>query len=167
MRSGFLSGTLLIILLCPTAASSLRAQRRDGADPRARLEALKDEAVQGVEARAELVQRVVDQIFSYGELGFQEIETSRYLIALLRREGFAVDTGVAGIPTAWVARWGQGRPVIALGSDIDGIPQASQVPGVACRLPLVEGAPGHGEGHKSGQAVNLAVAPITHAAAVA
>lgn len=158
MRSGFLSGTLLIILLCPTAASSLRAQRRDGADPRARLEALKDEAVQGVEARAELVQRVVDQIFSYGELGFQEIETSRYLIALLRREGFAVDTGVAGIPTAWVARWGQGRPVIALGSDIDGIPQASQVPGVACRLPLVEGAPGHGEGHNSGQAVNLAAA---------
>ena len=111
-----------------------------------------------MDAHAGLVQRVVDQLFSYGELGFQEIETSRYLVGLLRREGFAVDTAVAGIPTAWVARWGEGKPVIALGSDIDAIPQASQVPGVACPLPLVPGAPGHGEGHNSGQAVNLAAA---------
>ena len=111
-----------------------------------------------MDARAGLVQRVVDQLFSYGELGFQEVETSRYLVGLLRREGFRVDTGVAGMPTAWVARWGSGRPVIALGSDIDAIPQASQVPGVACPMPLVPGAPGHGEGHNSGQAVNLAAA---------
>ena len=123
-----------------------------------RLESLKAEAVRDVESKATLVQRIVDQLFSYGELGFQEFETSRYLVALLRKEGFAVDTGVAGIPTAWVARWGQGKPVLALGSDIDAIPQASQVPGVACRMPLVEGAPGHGEGHNSGQAVNIAAA---------
>jgi aminobenzoyl-glutamate utilization protein B len=123
-----------------------------------RLDSLKQEAVREVEARAGLVQRIVDQLFSYGELGFQEFETSRYLVDLLRREGFSVDSGVAGIPTAWVARWGRGRPVLALGSDIDAIPQASQVPGVACRLPLVEGAPGHGEGHNSGQAVNIAAA---------
>ena len=111
-----------------------------------------------IDARADLVQRVVDQLFSYAELGFQEVETSRYLVGLLRREGFRVDTAVAGMPTAWVARWGSGRPIIALGSDIDAIPQASQVPGVACPLPLVPGAPGHGEGHNSGQAVNLAAA---------
>ncbi len=54
-----------------------------------------------------MVQRVVDQLFSFGELGFQEIETSRYLVDVLRREGFTVDTGVAGMPTAWVARWGR------------------------------------------------------------
>ncbi len=123
-----------------------------------RLDSLKREAVRDVEGRAGLVQRIVDQLFSYAELGFQEFETSRYLVDLLRREGFGVDTGVAGMPTAWVARWGRGRPVLALGSDIDGIPQASQVPGVACRLPLVEGAPGHGEGHNSGQAVNIVAA---------
>jgi aminobenzoyl-glutamate utilization protein B len=111
-----------------------------------------------VEARAGLIQRIVDQLFSYGELGMQEVETSRYLVDLLRREGFRVDTAVAGIPTAWVARWGRGRPVIALGSDVDAITQASQVPGVACPMPLVPGAPGHGEGHNSGQAVNLAAA---------
>jgi aminobenzoyl-glutamate utilization protein B len=146
---------LLAVLLLPPAAPSVEAQARG---PEARLEALKGEAAREVDARAGLVQRVVDQLFSFGELGFQEVETSRYLVGLLKREGFSVDTGVAGIPTAWVARWGQGRPVIALGSDIDGIPQASQVPGVACRMPLVQGAPGHGEGHNSGQAVNLAAA---------
>ena len=124
----------------------------------ARLDSLKAEAVRAVEARSDLVQRIVDQLFSYGELGFQEVETSRYLVGLLRREGFRVDSGVAGIPTAWVARWGVGRPVVALGSDIDAIPQASQAPGVACRRPVVPGAPGHGEGHNSGQAVNLAAA---------
>ena len=51
-----------------------------------------------------------------------------------------------------MATWGSGKPVIALGSDIDGIPQASQKPGVACHEPMIEGAPGHGEGHNSGQA---------------
>src|SRR5712671_683051 len=84
---------------------------------------------------------MVDQIFSFAELGFQETETSRYLVDLLRKNGFTVREGYAGIPTAWVATWGSGKPVIALGSDIDGIPQASQLPGVACRAPLVPGAP--------------------------
>jgi aminobenzoyl-glutamate utilization protein B len=157
---GLLPGALLAILLCLRPATVLGAQEGRGPDADARLEALKDEAAKEVDARAALVQRVVDQLFSFGELGFQEVETSRYLVGLLRREGFRVDTGVAGIPTAWMARWGQGHPVIALGSDIDGIPQASQVPGVACRLPLIEGAPGHGEGHNSGQAVNLAAAVV-------
>ena len=141
----------LLLALLPLAAPPAPAQS-------GRLDSLKQEAVREVEARAGLVQRIVDQLFSYGELGFQEVETSRYLVDLLRREGFTVETGVAGMPTAWVARWGRGRPVLALGSDIDGIPQASQVPGVACRLPLVAGAPGHGEGHNSGQAVNIAAA---------
>ena len=156
--SGFVTGALLAALLGSIATPSLWAQRRERAGVEVRLDALKATAAREVDARAALVQQVVDQIFSFGELGFQEVETSRYLVALLRREGFAVDTGIAGIPTAWVARWGSGAPVIALGSDIDAIPQASQVPGVACRLPLVPGAPGHGEGHNSGQAVNLGAA---------
>src|SRR5881398_1442277 len=59
------------------------------------------------------------------------------------------------MPTAWMATWGTGKPVIAIGSDIDGIPQASQKPGVAYHDPIIEGAPGHGEGHNSGQAVNI------------
>src|SRR5947209_1044936 len=77
---------------------------------------------------------------------------------MLEKEGFKVDKGVAGIPTAWIATWGEGKPVIALGSDIDCIPQASQKPGVAYHDPLVEGAPGHGEGHNSGVPLNIIAA---------
>jgi aminobenzoyl-glutamate utilization protein B len=57
-----------------------------------------------------------------------------------------------------VARWGSGKPVIALGSDIDDIPQASQKPGVAYHDPIVAGAPGHGEGHNSGLPLQITAA---------
>src|SRR5437867_2280511 len=123
-----------------------------------RLASLKQEAVRDVAGRAQFTQQMVDQIFSFAELGFQETETSRYLVDLLKKNGFTVREGVAGIPTAWVATWGTGKPVISIGSDIDDIPQASQKPGVACHAPLIEGAPGHGEGHNSGQAVNITAA---------
>src|SRR4029434_2627440 len=68
--------------------------------------------------------------------------------------------GVAGMPTAWVATYGSGRPGIAFMSDIDCIPRAPQKPGVAYHDPLIEGAPGHGEGHNSGQAVNVTAALV-------
>ena len=125
-----------------------------------RVAKLKQEALTEVEKMRVFTQQMVDQIFSFGELGFQEVETHRYLVDLLRKNGFAVEEGVAGIPTAFMASWGSGKPVIALGSDIDGIPQSSQKPGVAYRDPIVEGAPGHGEGHNSGQAVNITAALV-------
>ncbi len=126
----------------------------------ARVTALKTEAAAEVEKLKDFSQQMVDQLFSYGELGFQEFESSTYLVNVLRKNGFQVETGVAGMPTAFMATWGNGKPVIALGSDIDGIPQSSQKPGVAYRDPLVEGAPGHGEGHNSGQAVNITAAIV-------
>jgi aminobenzoyl-glutamate utilization protein B len=128
------------------------------APPNPRLEALKKELVADIDGRATFTQQMVDQIFSFGELGFQEFETSKYLVDLLRKEGFTVEEHYLGIPTSFVATWGSGKPVIGLGTDIDGIPQASQKPGVACRSPLVPGAPGHGEGHNSGMAVNITAA---------
>src|SRR5262249_10097282 len=62
--------------------------------------------------------------------------------------------------TAWFATWGSGKPVIAIGSDIDDIPQASQKPGVAYHDPIIEGAPGHGEGHNSGVPLNITAALV-------
>ncbi len=97
-------------------------------------------------------------VFSFGELGFQEFETSKYLTTILKQNGFTIQEGIAGIPTAWTATWGSGKPVIALGSDIDDIPQASQKPGVAYHDPMIEGAPGHGEGHNSGMPLQIAAA---------
>ena len=122
------------------------------------LDALKQEALSKVDARQQLVQQMVDQIFSYGELGFQEIETSKYVTGILEKNGFKIERGVAGIPTAWVATYGSGKPVIAFITDIDCIPRASQKPGVAYHDPIIEGAPGHGEGHNSGMAVNVTAA---------
>ena len=123
-------------------------------------DAYNERLLRDVEAMQKQTQVINDMLFSFGELGFQEHETAKYLTALLEKEGFKVERGISGIPTAWMAAWsnGTGKPVLALGSDVDGIPQASQKPGVAYRDPIVEGAPGHGEGHNSGQAVNITAA---------
>lgn len=129
-----------------------------GAQSTTKTDALKADLLGQIDGMKKQTQVMVDQIFSYGELGFQEFETSKYLTGLLEKEGFKVQRGVAGIPTAWTAAFGSGKPVIALGSDIDCIPQASQKPGVAYHDPLIPGAPGHGEGHNSGQALNITAA---------
>ena len=124
------------------------------------IEAFKAEAAREIDAKAKMIQEMVDQVFSFGELGMQEFETSKFLTGVLEQNGFTVQRGVAGMPTAWVARWGSGKPVIAMGSDLDGIPKTNQKPGVAYRDTIVGGAPGHGEGHNSGQALNIAAALV-------
>jgi len=146
---------LLVVLILGASAPSLLSAQAD-----ARLESLKAEALGMVEDDAKMVQEIVDMLFSFGELGMQEFETQRYLTGILEEHGFAIELGVAGMPSAWTARWsnGTGEPVIALGSDVDGIPQSNQKPGVAYRDPILSMAPGHGEGHNSGQAVNIVAA---------
>ena len=145
----------LAIVVSGVASSALTAPITP-----AKLKTLKAQAVASVESRAKLSQVMNDQIFSYGELGFQEIETSRYITGVLEENGFTVARGVSGIPTAWTATWTNGKdgPTIAFGSDIDCIPKASQKPGVPWHDPIVPGAPGHGEGHNSGQALNVVAA---------
>ncbi|HUQ80936.1 MAG TPA: amidohydrolase [Gemmatimonadaceae bacterium] len=126
--------------------------------PDPRMDRLKAEIAAAIDGKAKMAQQMVDQVFSFGELGMQETETSKYLAGILEQNGFTVERGVAGIPTAWVAKWGSGAPIIALGSDIDGIPQASQKPGIASRDRMISGAPGHGEGHNSGVPLNILAA---------
>lgn len=121
---------------------------------------LKKEAAAAVDARAKMVQQAVDQIFSYAEPGFQEVKSTKYIADILEANGFKIEWGIAGIPTAFKATWGEGGPLIALGSDIDGLLGLSQYPGKAKLTPMVEGAPGHGEGHNSGM-------PLIAAAAIA
>jgi aminobenzoyl-glutamate utilization protein B len=124
------------------------------------LEDLKKQALAAIDGRQTFTQQMVDQIFSYAELGFQERETSRYVTDILEKNGFKVEHGVAEIPTAWIATYGSGKPVIAFISDLDCIPRASQKPGVAYHDPIIEGAPGHGEGHNTGSAVNVTAALV-------
>jgi len=144
MRSLALLLTLNILLV-----SAAGAQDAD---------ALRQEVAERVDGRAKLVQEVVDSIFSFSELGYQEHETTEYLKGILEEHGFEVRVGVSGMPSAFVAEWGEGEPVIGLMADIDGLPETSQRPGVAARDPLIPGGPGHGEGHNAGQAVQVAAA---------
>jgi aminobenzoyl-glutamate utilization protein B len=123
------------------------------------IDKLKTEVAQIVESNEKQTQVMIDKIFSFAELGFQEFESSKYLTGILRQNGFDIVEGVSGIPTAWFATWKQGDgPTIALGSDVDDIPKASQYPGVAYHKPMVEGAPGHGEGHNAGIPLNITAA---------
>ena len=136
-----LIGVLIILTISVRLAGQADAQY---------ISKLKKAVETGVEDRAKMAQVMVDKVFSYAELGFQEVETSNYLTSILKENGFEIEFGISGVPTAWWAKWGNGKPVIALGSDLDCIPKASQRPGVAYHDPIVEGAPGHGEGHNSG-----------------
>ncbi|HEX3867042.1 MAG TPA: hypothetical protein VHV78_09825, partial [Gemmatimonadaceae bacterium] len=137
-------------LILPTFAAAQRG--RGGADDRPevtfpvtipaddpRIVNLKKDAMHLVDSMATFTQQMVDEVFSFGELGMQEEETSKYLTGILEKNGFKVTRGIAGIPTAWVAVWGSGKPVISLGSDVDDIPQANQTPGVGYHDVLVAG----------------------------
>jgi len=124
------------------------------------LEDLKKQALDLADSEARLTQQIVDSIFSFSELGFQEYDTAEYVTGLLEKNGFKVERGVAGMPTAFVASWGSGKPVIGFMADIDGLPETSQKPGVVHRAPLIENGPGHGEGHNSQQAVNVTAAIV-------
>ncbi|MBA4072958.1 MAG: amidohydrolase [Gemmatimonas sp.] len=162
-----IAGTLAAVGLALTLPLPLAAQRPSSSAADSlkyvypvspALEALKAEAAKRVDAKAKLIQEMVDQVFSFGELGMQEFETSKYLTGILEQNGFKVERGVGGMPTAWVARWGSGKPVISLGSDIDGIPKTNTKPGVGYREEYLQGAPSHGEGHNSGVPLNIAAA---------
>lgn len=141
-----------LLLLSGTAFAQKKYSKKQ-------IEKLKNEASEIVLNNHKQTQVMVDKIFSFAELGFQEEESSKYLTGLLEENGFEIKTGISGIPTAWLATWSNGEgPTIALGSDVDCIPKASQYPGVAYHKPMVEGAPGHGEGHNAGIPLNISAA---------
>jgi aminobenzoyl-glutamate utilization protein B len=148
----------LLYLACAMALiiTPLKAQKKFS---KKKIENLKNEVTEIVQANHKQTQVMVDKIFSFAELGFQEYESSKYLTGILAENGFEIESSVSGIPTAWFATWSNGDgPVIALGSDVDCIPKASQYPGVVYHKPMVDGAPGHGEGHNAGIPVNITAA---------
>jgi aminobenzoyl-glutamate utilization protein B len=156
IRTGRLANLPPLLVLAAAGAVVLAAQATSPPP----VDALKQAAREMVEARRSSTQQMVDSIFSFAELGYQERNTAEYVVSTLQREGFAVERGVAGLPTAFVATWGRGKPVIGFIADIDGLPETSQKPGVAYHAPLIEGGPGHGEGHNAGQALNVTAAIV-------
>ena len=97
-----------------------------------------------------------DSVFYFGELGMQEHETARLLCELLEENDFTIERNLAGFPTGFCASWGKGGPVVAVHTEYDANPDNSQKAGVTEPACIVEGAPGHCEGHNSNAAVMVA-----------
>ncbi len=92
-------------------------------------------------------EQVSRQIWDFAETGLEETRSAALIEDVLEKEGFKVQRGVAGMPTAFVATAGSGSPVVAILVEYDALPGLSQKAGEAQKDPLVKGAPGHGCGH--------------------
>lgn len=99
-----------------------------------------------------------DSIFYFGEMGMQEHCSAGLMTSVLERHGFAIERGISGFETSFVATYGQGAPVVALHTEYDANPSNSQKSGVAERAEIVPGAPGHCEGHNVNAAVMVTAA---------
>jgi aminobenzoyl-glutamate utilization protein B len=112
-------------------------------------------------SEADVIERfgaISDRIWGYAELGLQEFRSSALLVETLEQEGFQVETGLAGMPTCFVASYGSGKPVIGVLVEYDALPMISQKANSYRQEPLVAGGPGHGCGHNQMAAAATAAA---------
>ena len=120
----------------------------------------KEHAFDWIENNKELIIEISDKVWEFAELGLIESKSSALLVDELSKHGFRVERGIAGMPTAFVATWGEGKPVIGIMGEYDALPGLSQKK-VPWKEPLEPGKPGHGCGHNihgtSGMAATIAV----------
>ncbi|HET9530242.1 MAG TPA: amidohydrolase [Blastocatellia bacterium] len=117
----------------------------------------KEEAVASIEKRkAELID-LSDQVWSFAETALGETRSSRLLADYAEKQGFKVERGVAGMPTAFVATYGQGRPIIGILGEYDALPGLSQK-AATTKEALQPGGAGHGCGHNLFGAASLGAA---------
>lgn len=109
-------------------------------------ETTKETILQSIEEHRAEYSDLAQQIWKYAELGYQEEKSSKLLQEHLLRAGFSIDEGVAEIPTAFVASYGQGNPIIGILAEYDALPGLSQE-SVGLRKPVVQEGPGHACGH--------------------
>ena len=107
----------------------------------------KQEAARFVEERAAAFETVCDAIWGFAELRFQEHRSSALQQSFLEDEGFRITSPIGPLDTAFVAEYGQGKPVIALVGEFDALPGLSQVAGLAEKKEREPGGNGHGCGH--------------------
>lgn len=124
----------------------------------------KDFAFGVVDRNVEQMTDISDSLFYFGELGMQEFESTKLLKNTLEVAGFKVELGGAGMPTSLWAEYGSGHPKIAIVTEVDALPTGSQTPLAFDRKPLVNGAPGHMEGHNThGGVASLAAFAVKEA----
>jgi aminobenzoyl-glutamate utilization protein B len=102
--------------------------------------------IASIDATSDKLIAISDQIWAYEETAFREVQSAKTLADYAEQQGFRVEIGVAEIPTAFVAEFGSGKPVIGIMGEFDALPGLSQKT-VATKDPVNPGAPGHGCGH--------------------
>jgi len=123
----------------------------------AEVETQKTEAVESIDRQAGQLIEMSDQIWAFAETALREYRSAELLAAYAEAQGFEVTRGVAGLPTAFTARFGSGRPVIGIMGEYDALPGISQRASPV-KAPLEEGAAGHGCGHNLFGAASLGAA---------
>jgi aminobenzoyl-glutamate utilization protein B len=103
-------------------------------------------AVDWIDDHSERIIDVSDEIWEYAERGLLEYKSAKLLVRELKKHDFLIEEGVGGMPTAFVATWGEGKPVIGVMGEYDALPGLSQKVKTE-KDPLDEGEPGHGCGH--------------------
>ncbi len=106
----------------------------------------KEEAVASIEKHKAEIIALSDQVWDFAETALLEVRSAEALAAYAEKQGFKVERGLAGMPTAFVASYGEGRPVIGILGEYDALPGLSQK-ALASKEVLEAGAPGHGCGH--------------------
>jgi aminobenzoyl-glutamate utilization protein B len=124
----------------------------------AQTDARKALAFAAIDGNADQIATIGDTVYYFGELGMQEIESAKFVKGVLESIGFTVETGTAGMSTNIWAQWGTGKPQIVIVSEIDALPGGSQAPLAIDHKPLVNGAPGHMEGHNTHAGVAIGAA---------
>jgi aminobenzoyl-glutamate utilization protein B len=105
-----------------------------------------DEILDFIDSRYESTAAMARTLWEYAEVGYQETRSSALIQAALRADGFAVEAGIAGIPTAFVATYGSGGPVIGIMAEFDALPGINQ-DALPSRLPIEGKHAGHACGH--------------------
>jgi aminobenzoyl-glutamate utilization protein B len=112
----------------------------------ARPSAVKRSVVASIDKHSGELIDMSDQIWAFAETALLEHRSAELLASYAERNGFRLERGIAGMPTAFLASFGEGRPIIAIMGEYDALPGLSQK-AIAEKSPLVEGAPGHACGH--------------------
>ena len=102
-----------------------------------------------VSAKADTAIALAKEIWGYAELSYEEVKSAGALISALKKEGFAIEEGIAGIPTAFTATFsrGSGKPVVGFLAEYDALSGLSQRAACPVQEPVQEGGDGHGCGH--------------------
>ena len=121
------------------------------------IDAKKDRVIASVDTQATDLAALSDEIWRHAEIAFRESKSSDALVRHAQAHGFRVTRGTGDIPTAFVAEYGSGRPVIGIMGEFDALPGLSQA-AVPERSPIETGAPGHGCGHNVFGAASMGAA---------